>query len=58
MTIGLLHRKEKIRDGHMSEAKYGAIATVDPRIARSEPSARIDDLRSAAPRDPQAIGRP
>jgi hypothetical protein len=56
MTIGL-HRKEKLRDGHMSEAKYGAIATVHPWIARNEPSAGIDDLRSAAPQDPQAISR-
>jgi hypothetical protein len=57
MTIGLLLRKEKLHDGHMSEAKYGAIATVNPRIARNEPSARIDDLRFATLRDPQAIRR-
>jgi hypothetical protein len=31
MTIGPIHRKEKLPDGHMSEAKYGAVAIVNPR---------------------------
>jgi hypothetical protein len=29
MAIGLHHLKEKLRDGHMSEAKYGAVAIVN-----------------------------